>query len=329
MPGSITHCLFAKDCLSKINSADMQNTINNNFEIYLLGCQGPNFFSYSNYLPFLSNQNLSEIGDKIHTQYINEFFKSMILYCNNTSTIRYIFSDSNFRDITLSYLYGFISHYALDKHAHPLIYSLQFSLCNQYKRKSSKALHKSIETHIDKLLLKEFKNISPIQFNEYKKTTLNKKELIIICDMYSFLIKKIYGKSLSYNNISKCLNMFENAEKMLNKNTLHSKTYLKFKSILSKSSDIDSKIYLNHNLCINDLLNINNSIWIDPFTNKKSSESFSDIYNSSLEFYISFMDNLYLYLYLNNEKTISELTNMIDDNSYLTNQSWKINYNNI
>lgn len=324
MPGSITHCLFAHDCLIKLNNTEIQNILNNNLEVYLLGCQGANFFSYYNYLPFLSNQNLSTLNDKIHSTHINEFFKSMILYSNNTSTIRYIFDNTNFRDITLAYLYGYFSHYVLDTYSHPFIYSLEFNLHNQYKSQSSKALHKSIETHIDKLLLAKFKNISPNEYNEYHKTKLNSDELIIICDMYTFLIKKIFNKSVQYNDICKCLKMFEKTEKNLNKNSIYSKSYLKYKGLISKTSNVESKIYINHNHCVNDLLNSNNSIWIDPFTNSKHSKSFMDIYNSSLEFYIELMD--ILYLYLNNKKTISDLLNKINDNSYLTNQNWKINH---
>ena len=42
MPRAITHYLFAMDCLDKLD-INTKNIINDNFDMYLLGCQGPNF----------------------------------------------------------------------------------------------------------------------------------------------------------------------------------------------------------------------------------------------------------------------------------------------
>lgn len=325
MPGSITHYLFAKDCLSSLNINSFENIIKNNMEMYILGCQGPNFFCYYSYLPFVSNKNLSILANKIHSENINDFIKNMIFYSKDMSCTRYIFNGREFSETTFAYLLGYLSHYALDSHTHPYIYSLQFSLSKKYKRKTSRALHKSIETHIDKLLLKKLKNITPYTFDEYKNTSINNYQLIILCDMYTFLLKKVFNKSLSYSDINKCIRAFEKTENRLNNtNNLYSTAYLKLKNITSKDSDIESKIYSNHIHCINDLLNNNNSNWVDPFSKSENNLSFNDIYKESLDYYIDLINTLFSYV--KNEKTMDEIINKIGDNSYLTNQNWKINY---
>ena len=47
MPGFITHYIFAKDCFDKLDNNDLKTILSKNFNIYLLGSCGPNFFEYS------------------------------------------------------------------------------------------------------------------------------------------------------------------------------------------------------------------------------------------------------------------------------------------
>lgn len=322
MPGIITHYLFAMDCLDNIKNPLLKSLVTKNIEVFILGCKGPNIFCYNNSISFLNNKNISIYNNKIHTEYINDFFKNMVFYCNDISIIRNLFDD-NFTEVSLSYLLGFLSHYALDTTTHPYLYSMQIKLSKYYKRKNANSLHQSIETHIDKLLLKKFKNLKPDDFNDFKKIQLNTNDTLIICDMYTFLLKKIYNTSLSYKDINKCIKVLRKTENYLNKkNTLHSKIYFKVKSLTSNHNFLESKIYSNHNHCINDLLNIQNTKWIDPFTKAHYNDSFEDLYEKSLILY----DNLVtqLDMYLCNEASINSFLDIIGDKSYLTNQNYKV-----
>lgn len=328
MPGSITHYLFAQDCLSKIKDTNIKSIISNNIDSYILGSYGPNFFAYCNYFPFVSRKDISTLSELIHNQHINLFIKHMISYSTDTSCIRYAFNNPDFFDITISYIHGFLSHYVLDKFLHPYIYNLQFNLRNQYKMKTSKSLHKSIETHIDTLLLYKFKNLNPNEFNEYTRINLSQEKLLIICDMYKFLIKDIFDKSILYSDISKCIDMFTRTEKRLNSsNKFYSHPYLYLKKIASKTSYIDSKIYSKHKYCMNDLLNEDRLKWKDPFSNKISSCSLIDIYYDSINFYLDLVNTLNLYL--NNKSTMLDILSKINDKSFFTNQNWKVNHKNL
>lgn len=328
MPGSITHYLFAKDCLSKLDDTNIKNIISHNMDLYILGSYGPDFFAYYNYFPFISRKDISTLSDLIHDQYISLFIKHMISYSTDTSCVRYAFNNPNFFDITISYIYGFLSHYALDKLTHPYISSLKFNLRNQYKMKTSKSLHKSIETHIDALLLYKFKNLNPYEFNEYTRFNLSPEKLLIICDMYKFLIKDIFNKSILYSDVSKCIDMFTRTEKRLNSsNKFYSSPYLYIKKIVSKTSYIDSKIYSKHKYCINDLLNEDRSKWKDPFSTRVSSCSLIDIYYDSINFYLELVN--ILSLYLNNKSTMLDILSKINDKSFFTNQNEKIDSKNL
>ncbi|MEF9992045.1 MAG: zinc dependent phospholipase C family protein [Romboutsia sp.] len=325
MPGSISHYLFAKDCLSKLDNKRVKNIINDNLDIYILGAQGPNFFDYDNYLPLISDKNLSMFSNLIHCKNINDFFANMISYSNDNSCIRHIFNTNNFKNITISYIYGFLCHYTLDKLTHPYIYSLQFDLSDKYTKRHPKSLHKSIETHIDILLLKKFKSLHPWQFDEYLNINLNSDELLIICDMYKFLMEKVYGKSISYDDVSKSINLFIKSEqKLKSSNKLLALPYVSVKKVVSKNSFADSKAYLNHKYCINDLLNTKNNSWENPFSYIKSNYSFIDIYMTSIDYCLDLINCLDFYF--NNEKTISEVLSKINDKSFFTNQDWRLDY---
>ncbi|RDY29470.1 hypothetical protein CHL78_001855 [Romboutsia weinsteinii] len=324
MPRTISHYLFAIDCYDKIEDNNMKNIISNNINLYKFGCQGPNFFNYCNHYSFVNNKNLNLISDLIHNRDINLFFKNMISYSMDNSCIKSIFSNNNLFEVTISYIYGFLSHYILDKNMHPYIYRLQIDLQDQYS-KNSRALHKSIETHIDSLLLDKLKNLNPQDFNEHTYLDLSNDELILLCDMYRFLISSVYKKSIIYNDISKCINMFYKTESMLNThNKVYSRPYLFVKNRTSKTSHIESKIYDNHKHCVNDLSNEDNLTWKNPFTLKDSSSSLLDIYNNSIDEYIKIIK--LLNSYLSNQITMNDILIEINDKSYFTNENYKNNY---
>ena len=132
MPRAITHYLFAMDALYKLDD-NTQNIINNNLDIFVLGCQGANIFNYYNNFSFLSNKSISDLSPLIHYKNINLFFRNMIMYCNNKNLLANLFNNIDSYQISLSYMYGFLSHYILDKFCNPYIDSIQLSLKKQYK----------------------------------------------------------------------------------------------------------------------------------------------------------------------------------------------------
>ncbi len=319
MPGCISHYVFAKDCLDNLNNNKLKNTLSKNINIYFLGSCGPNFFEYSNNVPHIFNNNLSSISNLIHNNNINLFFEKMINYSINNTYIQHIFDDNNFKEITVSYFCGFLSHYILDKSFHPYIIYLQLILKNNYKLKTYISLHKSIETHIDTLLLNKFENTTPKNYIKNININLSNSENLIICDMYNYLLKAVFNKDISYNKIGKSLSTFKQTQlKLIYSSSIYSRLYLFTKNLLCKTSYIKNKTYDKFNYCANDLLNEKKSIWIDPFTKEKYDESLLDIYSNSINLYYEILD--IFYQYIQNNKKILDILNKIENKSYITNQ---------
>lgn len=326
MPGCITHYIFAKDCFDKLDNNNLKNILSKNINIYLLGSCGPNFFEYCNNVPNIFSKNLANISNLIHNKNINLFFEEIINYSVNNPYIKCIFNQDKFTDISISYFCGFLSHYILDRSMHPYIFYLQLNLKNQYKLKSNTSLHKSIETHIDSLLLYKLRNSIPKDFIKSININLSNSEMLILCDMYNFLLKSVFNKSVSYNDINKSLSTFKQTQiRLIYSNSIYSKLYLFIKNLLCKTGYIENKIYSKHTHCINDLLNEKKSPWIDPFSKEEHNEYLINIYYDSEHLYQEIVNIFYQYIH--NNKKMVDILNKIENKSYITNQDFSTQYN--
>ncbi|MGM9940375.1 MAG: zinc dependent phospholipase C family protein [Bulleidia sp.] len=130
MPAATTHVAFARDVLR----LDAQvNRLVRNRQMYLLGSQGPDllFFSRASILP----GSLKKYGNLMHEHKIYEIIHYFENYAKNDP------------DLT-SYLYGYLCHYALDSTAHPLVYAVTSSLCQNSKDRENET-HVGLEAEID------------------------------------------------------------------------------------------------------------------------------------------------------------------------------------
>ena len=150
--------------------------------------------------------------------------------------------------------------------------------------------------------------------------------MLILCDMYNFLLKSVFNKSVSYNDINKSLSTFKQTQlRLIYSNSIYSKLYLFIKNLLCKTGYIENKIYSKHTHCINDLLNEKKSPWIDPFSKEEHNESLINIYYDSEHLYQEIVNIFYQYIH--NNKKMVDILNKIENKSYITNQDFSTQYN--
>lgn len=77
---------------------------------YYFGAQGPDLFFYINRTNPFAKDSFKELGSKLHNEKIGAVIKDMV---------RYAASSEN--EKVIAYVSGFISHYIMDAHCHPLI----------------------------------------------------------------------------------------------------------------------------------------------------------------------------------------------------------------
>ncbi|HAS73276.1 MAG TPA: hypothetical protein DCS67_03940 [Clostridiales bacterium UBA8960] len=81
--------------------------------LYYFGAQGPDFFYYINKFNFFTKKNYKHLGNAIHQNIPVQLFLTLI------EQLRL-----NPSPVNIAYVTGFVSHYILDVHCHPIICKL-------------------------------------------------------------------------------------------------------------------------------------------------------------------------------------------------------------
>lgn len=301
MAGTITHAFFAEDIAKKINFNDKYI---NNLKTF---SQGHDMYFFL----IKKRKNGKKIGNYFHQNKTKDFFINMINYIKENN----LFND----DEILSYLYGYINHYVLDKNIHPFV-KYKTGVFKKKDKTTYKynAKHADMENYIDAYLIYKRKNILPGKFRSNVfclKPYKFSKELKKVID-YTF--KETYdfdnaAKKYEFAIHKAC---FEYGLLRTDRLGLKRKIYgfidkytsakaYKFKpvSFAYKIGEFDS------------LLNLENKTWNHPMDkNEKYNYSFFDIYNNSLneaEVIIKKVND-----YFNNKKI--DLNKIFDNTSFST-----------
>lgn len=114
MPAFLTHKLAADDVREKITDPAVQKLITDHEDAYYSGAQGGDYFYSYKYYSMWAGYRYKLYGWALHRARITRFFSEAAQYTKNEDP----------SDITKAFLLGYITHYALDMHVHPLISKL-------------------------------------------------------------------------------------------------------------------------------------------------------------------------------------------------------------
>ncbi len=154
MPDFWSHRLAAETAY--VNSTLSADTFSpTDYKFYLLGAQGPDIFYYLNKTNLFSKKRYSKLGNSLHTEGVKELFESMLIYISETPHPQLV-----------AYVLGFLSHYFMDAHCHPLI-------CKWGPDSRS---HKVVEMALDAKTIADFK-AHPINRSKIKQLHPKKKEM--------------------------------------------------------------------------------------------------------------------------------------------------------
>lgn len=137
MPDFWSHHFAALSAQKQLAEKNVKHVIwpENKNNLYALGAQGPDFFYYINKMNPLTKHHFSTIGNRVHEEQIVQLFSGMLsILLENPTKER------------IAYICGFISHYILDVHCHPLI-------CELGPTSDS---HKRVEMDLDALCLYKY-----------------------------------------------------------------------------------------------------------------------------------------------------------------------------
>lgn len=182
MPGYDMHYLFGVHSYRKMSDDTIvKKAVKNNRGSYKLGLLGPDIFFYYATEVVAARKN---IGSLMHTTKTDVFLKNMITYVD--------LHKGRAREIGISYLCGFLSHYVVDCICHPYVYWMTDYL---HKEINYLEKHFRFESDMDITLLSMYKKTTPYEFMKNSTFCLNEAETAVVCDMLYYAIRSTYHDS--------------------------------------------------------------------------------------------------------------------------------------
>lgn len=192
MPDFWIHSLSGQLVLEDLESTDWKNMIEDNRKVYNLGCQGPDFFFYNDFLPWIKDKRGPKIGTMIHEKNTKALFLESIDYLKSVQ------NEGNFSTLA-SYFSGFIVHYAIDRHEHPFINA----------RTGNSNEHKTLEMKLDTYFIKKYWDKKVHLLSPSATIDMGKDLPKDVIDFYKSIIHNIYGITLSTDTINDSYNDYK------------------------------------------------------------------------------------------------------------------------
>ncbi len=160
MPAAYAHQDFGQNVYLKLDESH-QNIISKHRDLYNTGVQGPDFMFY--HVAITSNA-INKYGSELHHEAGREFFSERV-------------TDD---EKGLAYMYGVLTHYALDSTVHPYVGWLVHN---------TKYSHTIIETEFDRFLLQD-KVPYPWQYRRYQHVKASRDNAKVIAGFYPRMTDK-------------------------------------------------------------------------------------------------------------------------------------------
>lgn len=194
MPAVCAHYIFARELVPELLKIDVIEDLDST-ALYL-GAQGPDFLYFSRRAPWMVGKRLHKLGSRLHKINPDLIFDSMRRY------VKLFVKNDAERDTALSYIYGFLCHYALDRAAHPYVLSAMDRIYEEEKITYDKRiLHSRIETNLDTILLIKKLNIHGWEYEPQNCYPIDSESNKVISDMMSYVIEIALHESVTPKEI--------------------------------------------------------------------------------------------------------------------------------
>lgn len=211
MPAYLTHRIAGDMVLEKLDEDAIPHK-----KAFYLGCQGPDILFFRNYQPWKSARLSLMLGISMHHKKVREFFEHALEYVR-----KYLGGD--LQELK-SYIAGMITHYSIDKNAHPFVYG---------KAGKDSARHNMIEFMWDSFIAKETWDIEADIYDfssEIKYAPLGEG----ICDWYCDVAKKIYDTEITTKLMHQAQKHYAKVKKSLSNLNLGVRLLIRFANRVMK-----------------------------------------------------------------------------------------------
>lgn len=315
MSDVLTHGYCAYNAIQSLEKPNTKRIIQENMYYYYLGSQGPDIFFYYNVWPWADGKDVNNFASTLHKHNTQLFLMESFAYINKISS-------SPDRELMFAYLYGFLSHYALDQISHPYIFYYSGVVDPKDSRTQKyKYEHKLFECSLDTILRNQYKDSVNHLKTQHEIVKQSHPIPKIFDDFFRDLFKRVYQVDIIMGCASKAAKSMYTVIKFLyDPLELKRPILILLERLLKKPLAYSTAIFpvpLNPDL---DYLNSDKKQWLHPCDNQvKSSESFLELFHKATLLTAEYINAFDLY----QEKKISksELKALLQNNSYDTGQS--------
>jgi hypothetical protein len=272
LPGFITHYICGEAALKRL-PGEIATIITDNREIYNVGCQGPDMFFY--YIPGLLKKNMKTLGIDMHVSNVQKFLMNM---ADATAA-----ADDNVRPLFISYLFGYLCHYALDYCAHPYVYYKSgFRVKGDKSPKLRYSVyHRRFETAVDVLMLKMFSGEKPNDKKLWQLIKAEKEHAQSVAAMLGEAINKAYKRDISPKEVFNAIKHMVWLTRVLQSRRGRRKRFMELAENLTVGEHVVTS-YIHDQEIIDgiDYLNTQKLKWSMPWDQEdESTHSFGELYN--------------------------------------------------
>ena len=188
----------------------------------------------------------------------------------------------------LTFLYGYIMHYALDTKVHPYVIH-KAGIFNKKKKDTYKynSKHSDIESYIDAYMINYHENIKPNKFKIHKFCFNNNKISKDLSTVIDYTFDKTYGFKKLSTYYKQGLFFMKHSYHFLryDPHEIKNKLYRFIDKLHPRSIKDFYPITYSYKLNKNDYyLNLCNNKWCHPrYNNEIYTESFIDLYNNAVD----------------------------------------------
>lgn len=245
----------------------------------MLGNQGPDPLFFLTAHPTM--HSLAKLGSRMHREHTTELVEAL----SQSLTVL----DDGERAVGLAYAQGFLGHFSLDSHAHPLVYCREYAICDAgiegLTRDDGTEVHAAIETEIDEMVLSAKRGQTVREYPAVDNTLEASPEVLAtIQKMYAYLALYVFGQQIPagmFATAVECYRIFLSAthsplgiKRMLGSRVEQAfRPHSLYGAMSHRARIVEDSWFANSS----------HETWENPFTGDKSNDSFWDVYQKAIE----------------------------------------------
>lgn len=282
MPSFWTHFAFASDCRKRLFSrvgTPAQGTLTAAVaaypHAYCVGMQGPDPFLF--YLPAAFRKR--RLSSVMHTEHTAKLLCRLFARAGAF--------EGEDQKIALSYAAGFLGHYLLDSHTHAFVYAR----AGIVRSTDSFCIHNALEADLNALAVQRSFGKRLSEMPRPRVYELTDPERRVLCALYSDLLEQVYHIRCSPAKVARALWSVRQCYRALYDPKGRKAAVLKTAEGLAGHAYL-SPLFLGESHYYEDPANLEQRLWVDPFTKQPSRSTFFQLYDRALEQYAPLIQRL-------------------------------------